>query len=334
MMRSRLSDWRLWCLAAATILCVVTAVVPRIERLRPVYDVMAIIDITGSMNTRDMKSAGLPGGDSVRSRLDAAKSAVSGLLQDLPCQSRLGLGVFTERRSFVLFNPVEVCENFAAIDAGIAGLDWRMGWEGDSLVGKGVYSALTIAAQLKADVVFLTDGHEAPPLPIGAQLYEFDGDAGHVKGLIVGVGGDAKVPIPKFDDDGRLSGVYSAQDVPQENHSGPPPKDAESRPGYHPKWAPYGKTEVEGDEHLTSVRGEYLTRLAGQVGLGYAPLTSMSSILKPLAPALTPREVVVAVDVRPLLGGLALFILSLVYAAPLVQRAARVLPYGNPGVSP
>ena len=77
----------------------------------------------------------------------------------------------------------------------------------------------------------MTDGHEAPPLPPGAGLPPFEGTAGEVKGLIVGVGGHDKVPIPKFDNEGRAMGAYGPHDVPQENHSGPPPPDAEKPSG-------------------------------------------------------------------------------------------------------
>ena len=42
-------------------------------------------------------------------------------MQDIPCQSRLGLGVFSERRSFLLFNPVEVCGNYDALEGAITG---------------------------------------------------------------------------------------------------------------------------------------------------------------------------------------------------------------------
>ena len=200
-MRANIRDLRFWALVAAFALVAIALVAPRVTLDRDAYDVVAFVDITGSMNTRDMKAQGKP-----QTRLDAAKAAISRLLGDLPCQSRLGLGIFTERRTFLLFNPVEVCRNFAAIDDAVEGLDWRMAWEGDSYVAKGIYDGIGTARDLGANLLFVTDGHEAPPLPPGAGLPPFEGEPGAVKGLIVGVGGHDKVPIPKFDDEGRVDG--------------------------------------------------------------------------------------------------------------------------------
>ena len=315
-MRERLEDARLWALLAAVALTCLAIVVPRVTLTREVYDLVAVVDITGSMNTRDTTVAGKQA-----SRLDAAKAALEGLLADLPCQSRLGLGVFTERRSFLLFNPAEVCENFAPIETAIQELDWRMAWEGDSMVAKGFFDAALIAEALKADLVFVTDGHEAPPLPGGgALLPDFEGTPGKVKGLVLGVGGRDKVPLPKFDDEGHEVGAYTADEVPQENRTGPPPPDAHLRPGYHPKWAPFGTDPPAGDEHLTSVRSEYLDTLAARIGFGRADLVDSPDLLAAVSEQARTRPVEVAVDIRPLPAALALALLVGLYVAPLLAR--------------
>lgn len=313
-MRSRLQDMRLWALLGAVLLTGLTFLVPRLSFERNVYDLVAVIDITGSMNTRDMSVGGQP-----QSRIEAAKAALSQLLADLPCQSRLGLGVFTERRSFLLFNPIDVCAGFAPIEAAIASIDWRMGWEGDSFVAKGLYSALDIAGSLPADLVFMTDGQEAPPLPPGQGVPPFESEVGRVKGLVIGVGGTEKVPLPKFDDEGHEVGIYGPQDVVQENRTGAPPPDAEKRPGYHPKWAPFGSGPPEGDEHLTSVRSAHLQTLASVTGLGYAELARTPVIVNSVLPNAKPRQVVVPVDIRGYLAAGALALLAALYAAPLVS---------------
>lgn len=327
---ARLADLRLWLIAAALALNALVFIVPRVKLHRNAYDVVAFADITGSMNTRDKEAGG-----TAQSRFRAVQAALRTLLADLPSQSRLGLGVFAERRSFLLFNPVEVCENFAPIDTSISDLDWRMGWEGDSYVAKGLHSALAIAADLSADIVFLTDGHEAPPLPPGAGLPEFEGVRERVKGLIVGVGGKGKSAIPKFDDDGREIGTYGPQDVPQENRSGAPPKDAESRPGYHPKWAPFGSAQAEGDEHLSSVRTDHLRALAAQTGLAYFELTDTPDLLQALGEHARPRAVTVDADTRPIPAGLALMLLGALYGIPLMSRLRAKLETGRrPRTSP
>ncbi len=288
---------------------------------RRIVDVLAVVDITGSMNVRDM---GDPRGS--QNRLEAAKTALVNLAQDIPCGSRVGLGVFSERISFLLFDPAEVCTNYDALEGAISGLDWRMAWEGDSYIAKGLYSAIDIAASLKSDLIFMSDGHEAPPTPLSG-VPEFDGKPGAVKGLIVGVGGTEKSPIPKYDDEGRQIGVYSGSDVPQENHIGAPPKDAETREGYNPRNAPFGAMPTSGDEELSSVKTVHLEDLARRTGLHYAELQHVSSVAPSLLSATAPRLVPLDTNLSFVPALLALVLLLALYALSLFEgapvRAAR-----------
>lgn len=308
MIRTVLRDIRFWLTGTALLLALAAIFVPRVQLVRPVLDVVAVFDITGSMNTRDMNIEGRAG-----SRLEAAQAAVRGILTSLPCGSRLGVGVFTERSSFLLFEPAEVCANYAALDGSVRQLDWRMAWAADSHVSRGLYKALEIAGSTDANLAFFTDGHEAPPLPASGGPV-FDGDPGAVRGLIVGVGGRDKTPIPKFDFDGREIGTWGREDVPHENRVGLPPKDASSRPGYHPRNAPWGGAATAGDEHLSSVREAYLDKLAEQTGLGYANLAEARDLVSSLQAASRSRSVKAAVDIRPYPAGAALILLLLISA--------------------
>jgi mxaL protein len=318
MNRIAFRDFRFWVLAAIASLLALTFFLSRVQREQQIYDVFAVVDITGSMLVRDMMVNGR-----VVTRLDAAKTALAHLASDLPCQSRLGLGVFTERRSFVLFNPVEVCGDFAPLEVAIQQLDWRMAWEGDSMVTKGLHNAIALAQSMPANLIFMTEGQEAPPLPPGLGPPAFEGKPGEVAGLVVGVGLRTKSPLPKFDDEGREKGTYSAEEVPQENRTGPPPPDAESRPGYHPKWAPFGTGPPEGDEHLSSVRHEHLAAIAGQAGLGYAELATSPRLIDAVRAHGRARTLRASTDLRPYAGLAALLLLSLLYSWPLVRPFAR-----------
>ncbi len=317
MIRERLKDARFWVLLAAMALTALALLVPRIQMTRNAYDVVAIVDLTKSMITRDMRVNGKE-----TDRLDAAKRALTQLLADMPCQSRLGLGIFTERRSFLLFDPVEVCENFAPVEIAIQSLDWRMAWEGDSMVTSGIYSAMHIAEDLGADLIFLTDGHEAPPLPPGGGMPDYEGEIGKVRGVLLGVGGRDKVPLPKIDDDGNEVGTYGHDDLPQENRSGAPPPDAHLRPGWHPKWAPFGTDPPKGDEHLAYVRSDYLDKLAAKTGLSHVDLIDSPNLLPAVRTHARPRSVEVSVDIRPIPAALALVLLVGLYAAPFAGRVA------------
>jgi mxaL protein len=313
-------DARFWLLAGALVCVLGALLVPRIQLQRDVFDVLAVVDITSSMNTRDMGA-----GETPDSRLDAAKSALRATLQAMPCQSRLGLALFTERQTFLLFDPVEVCENFAAIDASISELNWRMAWEGNSYVAKGLFSAIDLAKSLKADLIFLSDGHEAPPLPFSG-IPPFEGERGEVRGLIGGIGGHTETPLTKYDNEGHEIGTYDTQEVPQENRAGPPPPDAESRPGYHPKWAPFGNEVVDNGEHLAFIREPHLQELARITGLDYVYVRSGEDLVPALSRAVKPRRVAAATDVRAYPAVLALGLLVLLYGLLPVLEAIRARP--------
>ncbi|MCB4771473.1 VWA domain-containing protein [Ancylobacter sp. Lp-2] len=314
-------DWRFWLLAVALLALLAALLIPRLTLTRHARDLLVVIDVTGSMNVRDY----LEGGEPV-SRLTTARHAVRRLLADLPCQSRLGLGIFTERRSFLLFEPAEVCENFAAIDGAIDAIDWRMAWEGDSYVVRGVHAALAIAGSLTADLVFLTDGQEAPPLAGGA-LPPFEGEPGKVAGLLVGVGATEPSPIPKYNEDGREIGFYAEQDVPQENREGPPPEDAPSRAGWNPRNAPWGGEPATGTEHLSAMREDGLRRLAAQTGLGFAPLRDPASLSAAVEANTRAHPVDVLVDIAGIPASLALLALTTLFGlAALIGHRPDRLP--------
>lgn len=306
-MPAQLRDGRFWLLAVACLALLVALTVPHIRMTRAARDLLLVIDITGSMNVRDYVVSGEPA-----SRLAMAKRAARDLLVALPCQSRLGLGIFTERRTFLLFEPAEVCENYAAIDGAIDALDWRMAWEGDSYVTRGVHSAIDIAGSLGGSVVFLTDGHEAPPLAGGA-LPAFEGEPGKVRGLLVGVGGAEPSPIPKFDEDGREIGFYAEQDVPQENREGPPPADAPSRAGWNPRNAPWGGEAATGTEHLSTMRADHLRAVAAQTGLAFVALEDAGALAAAVDAATPARPVEVQVDIAALPAALALLCLAALF---------------------
>lgn len=309
-------DIRFWLLAFAFALIVLGLFLPRAMLTRNAYDTLTIIDITSSMNTRDMTLNGKPA-----SRLELIKDRLHSFVATLPCQSKFGLGIFTTRRVFILFEPVEVCANFASIDTAIKDLNWRMAWEGDSFVTLGVHDAIATADALGTNLLFLTDGHESPPLHWSG-MPAFSGEPSKVKGLLVGVGDKAMSPLPKYDDEGREIGVLEYGDVAQENRYGRPPPDAEQREGYHPKWAPFGNAKLDGTEHLTSVKEEHLRTIAAQTGLTYFYLNgSASGLLKTFESVAEPREVVVATDIRPYPAALALLLLIILYGVlPLRDR--------------
>jgi mxaL protein len=309
-------------LVVAVCAAALAATQPTVRRGWEARNLMLVVDVTRSMMARDQIYEGAP-----ESRLAMLRHRLPALIGGLPPGSRVGLSIFTERRSFVLFEPTDVQASYAALSGAIAALDWRMAWEGDSRVASGLQDALMTGAGRDYDLVFLTDGQEAPPLPWTGGP-QFRGEVGAVGGLVVGVGGSRPVPIPKFDDRGREVGAYVMTDVPQESRTGRPPPDAESRPGFHLRNNPFGDMPP-GTEHLTEVREGYLTELSAGLGLGYAGLARGDDLDAAILRFTRPRTVVADVDLSPVLGGVAL---AAAFLAHLWAFFDRRSVHGGPSI--
>jgi mxaL protein len=305
----------------------------RIEQ--PLFEHVVVLDITQSMNVQDQELAGRPA-----SRLAFAKHMLRRSLLELPCGSKIGWGVFTEYRSFLLVAPVEVCAHLGELQSTLERIDGQMAWSGNSEVAKGLHSGLGIARQLpgKPSLIFVTDGHEAPPLS-PRHRPAFDDKPGDVAGLIVGVGGLSPVPIPKTDPLGRPLGFWGADEVMQSDpHSqgrgasvgGERMVDEEAAA------TPPLPGPAPGSEHLSSLREGYLRLLAGELGLGYHRLqaTGGADADEALAEAMTSpglaRPVQSWADLRPALAALALCMLLACHLRH--WRASRLKR--RPGSSP
>lgn len=244
-------------------------------------DALLVVDITQSMDTEDLPG---PGPSRPLSRLQAVRQALVETLQRLPCGSRIGLGVFTEYRSLVLLAPLEVCEHFAELRDSIAALDSRMAWSGNSEVTKGLHGSLLALATLEPPpaLVFISDGHEAPPMDPRAPP-PWNGRSGQVPGLVVGVGGDQPVPIPRHDPEGRPLGHWGANDVRQSAGRILNPND----PANASDVAPAMPGATPGREHLSALREPHLQALARQTGLAYHRLQDADRLREALlSPAL------------------------------------------------
>lgn len=334
-------DIRFWCLLAAFGVLTLVFAFPRVQAERPVFSYLFIVDITRSMNTVDYESNG-----GRVSRLEFVKSALREVLRRLPCGSRIGLGLFTERESAILFQPVEVCGNYSAIDGAIARIDWRMAWAADSNIAQGLYNTIRLLKGFNSHLVYMTDGQEAPPINSryqpdfkeltgeveGARILakmqpaaepRFEERPGVVKGLIVGVGGYTPTPMPKFNEEGQQIGFYSADDVPHASRFGLPIEDPGDIRGHDPRNAPFGSEAAVGNEHLSSVRESYLKGLGAQTGLVYHHLESASALSAALQANTFAEPILVAADVRWIPALLTLLILVFLYG--MVPRMARWL---------
>ena len=270
---------------------------PSIAVERDLFDHVVTIDITQSMNVADMRLNGKP-----VSRLAFAKHALREALLALPCGSRIGWAVFTEYRSLLLLAPIEVCANLSELRATLEHIDTRMAWSGNSEVGKGLHSALGIAGQLsdKPSLVFVSDGHEAPPIDPRFRR-PLDDRPGAVPGVIAGIGDLTASPIPKTDPDGRPLGFWRADEVLQAD-----PR----RPGRSDLGVAAAANDAEaartpsagGTEHLSALHEDHLRGLAEQVGLRYLRLGDAAALSAALTDRKLARTEIVQVDAQPALA--------------------------------
>ena len=313
-----------WLLGAAALALAACFLNPGWTMQRSLFEHVIVLDVTQSMNVTDQQLDG-----KAVSRLAYAKHALHQSLLQLPCGSKLGWAIFTEHRSFLLLAPVEVCANLSELRSSLANVGTHMAWSGNSEIAKGLHSAIGIARQLPRSpaLVFVTDGHEAPPLNPRYRP-AFDDKPGEVPGLIVGVGERLPSPIPKTDPQGRPLGFWGADEVLQtdprsQGRSGSVAGEtmSDDRAG---TLAP-SLGAVPGSEHLSGLREQYLRLLAHEQGLAFVHLQSARALTAALMSPALARRVPARVDGRVALAGLALCLLLARHAAPLLRRMRRAL---------
>lgn len=296
-----------WYLAGALMLSLMACLPLGVETQGGVFNYLAVMDITRSMNVTDYRL-----GDRMVSRLDFVKQELRSLLSEMPCGSHLALGIFTERNTTLLFEPIEVCEGFQDIDEALERLDWRMAWAADSRIAAGLLDAFKSLAPFEADVLFFTDGQEAPPVNPRYRT-RFDEVRGRLQGVLVGVGGSTPMPIPKFDETGKSIGFIGEEDVPQRSTFGLSEMAPEDIEGYHARNAPFGNAPSGGIEHLSALHQNYLIELSRETGLSYLRLEE-GSLAPALLDASKAKPARVYRDLRWVPASLALMLSVLAYA--------------------
>lgn len=306
-----LKDYRFYCLGLALLAMLIIFIKPQAIKSQPTYNFTFIIDITRSMNARDYELEN----ESI-SRLKFVKKTLQEIILKLPCQSKVGLGIFTERKATVLFQPIEVCSSYTEINSVIKAIDWRMAWAADSSISKGLSSMIKQLQTGDSQLVFLTDGQEAPPVNPRYKT-DFSELKGKLKGLLVGVGGLQNVPIPKYDKQGKQQGFYKEDDVPHRSTFGMAPTSSVPVEGFNARNAPFGSAKFVGDQHLTRLYEPYLQQLSKEVAWSYHRLESSEQFSVALQTRLFAKQQKVLSDIRFYAAVIALFFLCLVFAGHL-----------------
>jgi mxaL protein len=178
---------------------------PKIPLSLNVNNYMFVIDITQSMNVKDMHMNKRP-----ISRLNYALQLISMSLKEFPCGSKVSIALFANAEVVPLYVPIEICENFGVIQDTLKHLEWRMAWRGSSHLRLGLIDAGSVSLTLPepTKIIFLTDGDEAAPLNAITKI-DLQPMQGSSSWLLAGIGSQEPSPIPKFNSKDEIIGYWS-----------------------------------------------------------------------------------------------------------------------------
>ena len=241
---------------------------PSVPITKNIYNYIFIVDISQSMNTPDMSL------DAKKlSRIEYSKKTLQRLVERLPCKTKVSIGMFAGVSVASTYTPIEVCDNFSSINNTIDHLDWRSTWSGNSRLRE---SMVTLAKLIRsfpesAQVVFFTDGEEAPRLHTfnTRDLSQFQGGQDW---LFVGIGSDEGTAIPKFDSNNQLIGYWSNDSFALQPGIA---QISESNLGTRDNMVASGVS----DRYLSKLDEDYLKLLAQEIKGNYIKGDSVETIL-------------------------------------------------------
>jgi mxaL protein len=297
---------------------------PRVVLPGATFSWLFVIDVSESMNVRDVDAR-----NPAESRLDRAKSSVVAALATLPCGSRVAIALFAGTDTVTLFEPLEVCRHFPAIEQMVRNIDWRMAWDGDSRIEAGLVNALREAEKRHLDLVFVTDGDEAPHVEV-PRLSDLLSMRGPIKGWLLGVGSPEPHPVPRLDADNRIAGYWTAVDAAREGfHPNLVERIEQARPGEDLENSGAFDEVVE---HRSALRAGYLKQLATAAGLGYATADTTQRLARLATDGKLERRDDAERDVRLVFGLAAALLIAIDWLGStrlqprLFARARRLLP--------
>jgi mxaL protein len=253
-------------LVGSLILLLIAVSQPSMNIMHQQKNYLFVVDVTQSMNVQDMKLSGKP-----ISRLEYAKQLLKDTLKMLPCDSRVGLGIFF--KTTVLYTPIETCSNYHILWDTIDHLDWRMASQGSSNIRIGLLSISSLLVTSNSDithVIFMTDGQEAQPLNIFTKVSLTDWQAKHAW-LIVGLGGNKPAPIPKLNTKNEVIGYWSTDAIKlnpasnvDEGHNGGRDNSVATEPYEY---------------YLSQLDESYLKELSSDIGAQYIKAGSTEALI-------------------------------------------------------
>lgn len=192
-------------LGGALLLLIVAMFRPTVPIKHNIYTYLLVADISQSMNTPDIEANGKK-----ITRIEHTQKLMHEVISSLPCGTKVGISLFAGVSTAALYHPIEVCENFHAIQDTIDHLDWRTAWSGNSRIRENLYSISRTIRSFpeSAQVVFFSDGEEAPKLHV-FNTKDLAGVQDAEDWLFVGIGSEEGAAIPKLSEDNQVIGYWS-----------------------------------------------------------------------------------------------------------------------------
>lgn len=295
---------------------------PTLTLKNEVQDTLFVLDISESMNVTDVEfNRGRV------SRLEAAKQGTREAMSSLNCGSRVSLGLFAGDQVIVLFEPLEICRHFSAIDQVVSAVSTHMRWIGDSIIENGLLHAIEEARGRQLNLIFVTDGDEMPHKS-APRVTQLEKQRGKFTGATFIVGGQTPLPVPKVDGSGEVVGYWTQEEAVKE--------------GFHPNLLAFvdaltpGQSAPEGmlnevGEHLSGAKPDYLKVLAHAAGMGYQPLKKQGDTSAFIATNAMTKTSLADSDVRWVFSMLACMLIMCGWfeTSPVLRRFFLTPPHQN-----
>lgn len=281
-------------LAVAVLLLVIALWRPTVRIQRDIYSYLLVVDITQSMNTQDMKVDG-----KTVSRIVYTRRLLHDLIGSMPCGTRVSVALFAGSSAALQYSPIEVCDNFDAIQDNIDHMEWRMAWSGNSRLRQGAQSIAHLTRTLgePAQVVFFTDGEEAPRLHAFNTL-DLTGFQGGKGWLIVGIGSEQGAPIPKYDENNKLLGYWSSESFQMQ-----PGVAQISQENFGTR--DDGVALMDSSRQYSKLDEDYLKKYSTEIGSNYIRGDSIAKVQSAITTLKPARRDVAPVEINRLLAMLA-----------------------------
>jgi mxaL protein len=302
-------------LGGALLLLIVALFRPTVPIKHNIFTYMLVADISQSMNTPDVKV-----GSKIETRMEHTRKLMHEVVSSLPCGTKVGIGLFAGVSTAALYHPIEVCENFHAINDTIDHLEWRTAWSGNSRIRENLYSiSRTIRAFPEAaQVVFFTDGEEAPKLHV-FNTKDLKGVQNAEDWLFVGVGSKEGAAIPKLSEDNQVIGYWSNESfalqpgIAQISESNIGTRNDSIASGEH-------------DRYISKLNEAYLKEISQEVGGLYVHGDTVHNVLASMKLQKPARRDVAPFSIAWVLASLAgLLLLAAYFSKHPFKRMAETL---------